>query len=136
MRAASSITSAAAWPKRNLSSPAWAPPPVFWMTVSSTTPRPKNVVSMTPSTVLRSSRAADEMPRIASIASQPVKAAPSMRTSGALLPVAKNARQTPGRAAWAMASPIRPCPRSTAKHPSTPLITPSTAQPSSALSTV
>ena len=48
------------------------------------------------------------------VASHPEIAAPSISTSGALLPVSMKASTMPGRAAWDNASPSKLCRRSTA----------------------
>jgi len=64
-----------------------------------------------------------------SAATQPARAAPNTRTSGAFEPVSMNASTMPGSAAWLTASPRRLCRRSTANAPSMPATRPMAAEP-------
>ena len=106
------------------------------MKVSTTNPAPKKTLSISAMAVSVLMREARTTLTMATAASQPVKAAPIIRTSGARLPVIRKASATPGRAACDIASPSRACRRSTAKAPRAPLTIPRAAEPSATVRSV
>ena len=129
-------TSAAACPNRNVSSPAWLASGCAWMYVSRTIPNPKKTDSTMPSAASYGTRLRSTTALTQSVPTHPASPAPTTSTSGALLAVSRNARATPGSAAWLMASPRSDCPRSTANAPSDPDESPSTAAPSATVRSV
>ena len=106
------------------------------MNVSSTSPKPKKTESTIPSAASYLIRVVRTTPITTSVPSKPASAAPTTSTSGALLPVSRNASATPGSAACEIASPSRLWRRSTANVPSAPLVSPSAADPSATVRSV
>ena len=78
-------TMPAAWPKRNLSSPAWLAAPVCWMRVRRTMPAAKKTDSVTARAVSSLMRVCFTEMSIVRMASQPVNMAPSSSSAGCLL---------------------------------------------------
>lgn len=99
-------------------------------------PKPKKALSTIPRAASWSRRVSRTIRRKRSVPSQPVRPAPASKTSNSLEPVTMKARQMPGKAACDSVSPSSPWRRSTAKHPRTPLTTPSNADPSATLRSV
>ncbi len=121
-------TSAAAWPNRNVSSPAWLASGWRCTNVSSIRPIPKNTESTRPRAPSSLILVVRTIERTTSVPSHPAPAA-LMRSASGDLPPMRNPITTPGSAAWEMASPRRLCLRSTAKEPSTPLTIPRAPAP-------
>ncbi len=90
---------AAACPKRNLSSPAWAALGIFWIKVKSTKPKPKKTASTRPRALSSLTRVVLMMLITSRVPIQPAATAPKINTNGALLPVSRKARAMPGNAA-------------------------------------
>ena len=90
----------AACPKRNRSSPAWLASGSFWMKVQQHQPQTEEDREHDPQrAVLLDARVAHHAHH-QQRRQPPATAAPSISTSGALLPVSRNASAIPGSAAW------------------------------------
>src|SRR5690625_586339 len=100
------------------------------------TPRAKKMLSALPSAASFFRRVLRTSSSTKRAASDPDTRAPAVIAPRFLVPVSRKPSATPGRVACERASPRRLCPRSTAKTPSVPLLTPSRIAPARTFWTV